>query len=365
MVQSLHVFGQKANWISNFFCMLLMLSAVNLRAVETFTSAEKAGVLFKVQGEYLGVIEGWGGNWGAQVIATSDKTLRVHLLEGGLPGDGFENREPTRKFSATLDAGSEKATAQDDTVSITVKPETLEIALLDGKLLGRLTKVIRESSTLGAKPPGGSKVLFGENGDNTFKDGKIAEDGLLSAGCTSSELLGDHALHIEFRTPFQPSDSGQGRGNSGVYVQGRYEVQVLDSFGLLGENNECGGIYTIATPKLNMCYPPLSWQTYDIVFQAAKYTPSGQKMVNARITVRHNGVLIHDDVELPKGTPGKDPESDKPGALYLQDHSNPVAFRNIWVNTNPNRARTPSSDANSNTKESRPQPKVSSQSVIE
>lgn len=345
--------------------MLWMVGSSSLLAGDTFTSADEAGSIFKVQGEYLGVIEAWGGNWGAQVIATDKATLKVHLLEGGLPGDGFENREPTRKLTAVLYPNQEKASAKDNSVAITIKPETLEIALLDGKVLGTLTKVIRESATLGAKPPEGAKVLFSENGENTFKDGKVVDDNLLAVGCTSSELLGDHTLHIEFRTPFQPSDSGQARGNSGVYVQGRYEVQVLDSFGLTGENNECGGIYTIATPKLNMCFPPLSWQTYDIVFKAAKYSESGQKMTNARITVRHNGVLIHDDVELPKGTPGKDPESDKPGALYLQDHSNPVVFRNIWANTISDASATPEANTNTKKESKRPQPKVSLEAVFE
>lgn len=359
MVLSQRFFARRAILVCSWLCMLLLFSSFKLSAGETYTSPEDAGALFKVQGEYLGVIEAWGGNWGAQVIATSDKTLEVHLLEGGLPGEGFEKREPTRKLTASLDATSEKATAKDDTVTITLKPDTLGVFLLDGKLLGTLTKVIRESSTLGAKCPEGAKVLFAENEVNTFADGKIVEGGLLSVGCSSSELVSDHTLHIEFRTPFQPSDSGQGRGNSGVYVQGRYEVQVLDSFGLRGENNECGGIYTIATPKVNMCYPPLSWQTYDIDFKAAKYTPAGQKMTNARITVRHNGILIHDDVELPKGTPGKDPESEKPGALYLQDHGNPVAFRNIWVNTNPNSSSPSKPTPNANATKDRPRPNIS------
>jgi len=128
-----------------------------------------------------------------------------------------------------------------------------------------------------------------------------------------------------------PMSTGQARGNSGVYVQSRYEVQVLDSFGLEGKNNECGGIYSIAEPVVNMCLPPLSWQTYDFDFTAARYNVAGEKIKNAGITVRHNGVVIHDDIELTHGTPGRHPEDPGPEALFMQDHGNPVVYRNIWI----------------------------------
>jgi hypothetical protein len=109
-----------------------------------------------------------------------------------------------------------------------------------------------------------------------------------------------------------------------------YELQVLDSFGLSGENNECGGFYSIRQPDVNMCYPPLAWQTYDIDFTAAKYD-GDKKAKNARVTVKHNGVTIHDTIELARGTPGRLPEGPSPGGLYLQDHGNPVVYRNIWI----------------------------------
>jgi hypothetical protein len=150
-------------------------------------------------------------------------------------------------------------------------------------------------------------------------------------GGTSRTFFGSHRLHIEFRTPFQPDDKGQARGNSGVYVQGRYEVQVLDSFGLKGADNECGGIYRATKPRVNMCFPPLTWQTYDIEFVQASYDSDGKKTKNAKIRVEHNGVLIHESLELEKHTPGKLEEAPDPGPLYLQDHGNPVMFRNIWV----------------------------------
>ena len=108
-------------------------------------------------------------------------------------------------------------------------------------------------------------------------------------------------------------------------------MQILDSFGLEGKNNECGGIYMIAEPKVNMCFPPLVWQTYDIDYTPAQFE-GGKKVKNARITVRHNGVLIHDNVELTHATTaaplGEGPE---PGPVYLQDHGTPVRYRNVWV----------------------------------
>src|SRR5690606_10766687 len=131
--------------------------------------------------------------------------------------------------------------------------------------------------------------------------------------------FGDHKIHIEFLLPYKPEARGQGRGNSGIYLQGRYEVQMLDSFGLEGRDNECGGIYSVAKPKVNMCLPPLVWQTYDIDFTAARYDAEGKKTANARITVHHNGVLIHDDIELPHATTASRlKEGPEDGPIYLQ-----------------------------------------------
>jgi hypothetical protein len=142
----------------------------------------------------------------------------------------------------------------------------------------------------------------------------------------------DFKLHIEFRTPFMPAARGQGRGNSGVYLQGRYEIQVLDSYGLEGVDNECGGIYKVGAPMVNMCLPPLQWQTYDIAFQAPRFDASGNKTQDAVVTVVHNGVTIHDRRKLPGPTGGAmDDRISEPGGIYLQDHGNPVRFRNIWL----------------------------------
>jgi len=324
MKSLLHVFFTAVSTLS-------LLQTTSISHAETYTSADKAGAIYQLQGEYMGVVESWGGTWGAQVIATSQKKVEIHLLDGGLPGQGFSERTATKLRTATIDPEKKIAEANQDSVVVTVRPESITIADAAGKKLGILTKITRESSTLGAKPPAGALVLFAVGGTNDFKDAKTDENGLLKVGCSSKELFDDHHLHLEFMTPFQPDDSGQRRGNSGLYIQGRFEVQVLDSFGLKGEDNECGGIYQIARPKLNMCYPPLTWQTYDIDFTSAKYNEAGEKTKNATISVKLNGVAIHSDRELPNATPGGDKEANKPGPLFLQNHNNPVVYRNIWA----------------------------------
>jgi hypothetical protein len=172
-------------------------------------------------------------------------------------------------------------------------------------------------------------VLF-DGKTNDFKPGKT-DGGLLVEGQNSQTKFGSATYHIEFLLPYKPTGRGQERGNSGVYLQGRYEIQVLDSFGLAGADNECGGIYKIAAPGVNMCYPPLAWQTYDVDFTAATYA-DGKKTKDARVTVRHNGVVIHDGVELPNATTSAPVrEGPEPGPLHLQNHGNPVRFRNVWA----------------------------------
>ncbi|HEY1065576.1 MAG TPA: DUF1080 domain-containing protein, partial [Pirellulales bacterium] len=133
------------------------------------------------------------------------------------------------------------------------------------------------------------------------------------------------------RTPYMPESQGQARGNSGLYLHSCYELQILDSFGLKGVNNECGGFYQQHDPAENMCLPPLAWQTYDIDFTAAKFGPDGKKTANAKVTVKHNGVVIHDNFEFAGATPGGIGEKPEPAPIFLQNHGNPVNFRNIWI----------------------------------
>jgi hypothetical protein len=135
-----------------------------------------------------------------------------------------------------------------------------------------------------------------------------------------------------------PCDEGQGRGNSGVYLQGRYEVQVLDSFGIeargqTAKDGDCGGMYSVSPPDVNMCFPPLTWQTYDIEFTAAEFDAAGKTKVKpARMTVKHNGIVVHKDRVVDHATTasihGEGPE---PKGLFLQNHGCPVQYRNVWV----------------------------------
>ncbi|MFY1693174.1 family 16 glycoside hydrolase [Plantactinospora sp. WMMB782] len=147
------------------------------------------------------------------------------------------------------------------------------------------------------------------------------------------EAFGDFRLHVEFNLPRYPPDvTGQDRANSGVYLQDRYEIQVLDSFGIDPPKvNDAAAIYQQKAPDVNAARPPQSWQSYDIVYRQARYDAAGGKVANPRVTVVWNGVTVHDDVEILGPTGGSRPEGPASGAIRLQDHGNPVQYRNIWV----------------------------------
>lgn len=311
--------------------VLLTASAV----AQTYDDPAKTDDDFPFVGEYVGTTVD-GAKWGVQVIALGDGKFRGVAYPGGLPGDGYSGGE-IHQVDGVRDG--KHVVFKSDNLTSTVADGVISVRNNDGEEGASLKRVERKSPTLEAKPPAGAVVLFdGKNADAwvSAKDNKskaaITKDGLLVAGANSKETFGDCMLHVEFRLPYMPKATGQGRGNSGVYLQGRYEVQVLDSFGLSGENNECGGIYSIRKPDVNMCLPPLVWQTYDIDFTAARFDAAGKKTANARMTVKHNGVVIHDNVEVPKTTtaaPNK--EGPEPGFLHLQDHGNPVRYRNVWA----------------------------------
>lgn len=290
---------------------------------------------FAIQGEYSGTVGDDALKVGVQVIAMGDGKFQSVGYIGGLPGDGWNGESQTKIPGGGQWEGEVvilKASNPEAQGRVEIKEGVMTLYNDNNERVAEFSKVSRQSPTLGKKAPEDAVVLFDGTSADNFKGGRMSEDHLLMQGVTSKQTFGSYNLHMEFLLSYMPYARGQGRANSGAYQQGRYEVQILDSFGLEGKDNECGGIYKTAAPRINMCLPPLSWQTYDVEFHAAKYDGSGNKTKNAWTTVKHNGELIHEKQELPHGTAGGPlKEGPEDGPLYLQDHGNPIRFRNIWV----------------------------------
>jgi hypothetical protein len=218
--------------------------------------------------------------------------------------------------------------------------------------------VLRQSPTVGAKPPAGAIVLFDGTGFDQWDIHRAKEpsskivweihDGAMRVIPINKETRFGHSLvtkrafedirlHLEFRSPLMADKTGQARGNGGVVFEDAnwYELQILDSYGLDGLDNECGGIYKVGAPAINMCRPPLVWQTYDIEFHAPRYDGAGNRTRPGRITVIHNGKQIHKDVELPDSEKALKRRKADPttttGRIILHYHKDPVEYRNIWV----------------------------------
>lgn len=197
---------------------------------------------------------------------------------------------------------------------------------------------------IGTAAPSDAIVLFDGRSLDAWRKadgadaGWIIKDGVMQAVAGQGPVLtrqefGDVQLHVEFATPTIPKGDGQGRGNSGVYMQARYEVQVLDSFqNETYANGQCGAIYGQHPPMVNASRSPGEWQSYDIIFRGARFDDAGKKTINARMTVLHNGVLIQDHSEVTGiTTAAMNQEGPGKGPVYLQDHGNPVRYRNVWV----------------------------------
>lgn len=292
------------------------------RPDEFYLDPKNAGADFQIQGEYEGEIPGQG-KWAAQVAAKDDGQFSVTFLPGGLPGAGFNPKGKPAQAAAVTTLGK------------TMIVGTWSGQIAEGKLLGKtpsgvpftLTRVDRKSPTLGAKPPAGAVILFdGSGAEHFLPKAALSDDRLLKVPATTKQRFKDFHLHVEFVIPYR----GPSGGNSGVYLQNCYEIQVFDSFGGQRSPSGCGGIYVFRAPDVNASFPPLSWQTFDVDFTAAQFDAEEKMLKRPVVTVRHNGVLIHDNLTLPEKGNGGRPTS-QGGPLFLQAHGSPVRYRNIWL----------------------------------
>ncbi len=217
----------------------------------------------------------------------------------------------------------------------------------DDKAAFEMERYTLVSPTLGAKPPKNAIVLFDGSGFDELQTGSkdkswfLMGNGIMQANPDAGTLktkreFNDIKLHLEFRTPLLPDARGQARGNSGVKIKGKYEAQILDSYGLHGYWNECGALYKISAPHVNMCAPPTHWQTYDIIFRDARFNKAGELVEYPKMTVIHNGVAVQKEHELPYRTSYRagslaDISLPEPASINFQAHGNPVQYRNIWV----------------------------------
>jgi hypothetical protein len=274
---------------------------------------------------------------------------RIASLITQLGHDEFAKRETASKEleaigEPALVALRKAAAASDD---VEIRHRAAAVVALIGQQLER-------TDVKSVPPPKGAVVLFdGKNLDAWVgRDGKTDPTWVLRAGGvmearkadirTRKTFAGGYKLHLEFRIPSNPADTPVGRGNSGVYLHGNYEVQILDSYGPQAKNpkaihsaptESCGAIYGQTAPRVNACKAPGYWQSYDIEFHPPRFK-EGKKVEHPRVTVLHNGVLIHDKVEIrvdgtgPLGLKG---DLAQPGPVMLQYHESPVQFRNVWL----------------------------------
>lgn len=295
------------------------------------------------------------GNWEGQFMTDGwkDVPLRAEII--GLAGDTYRVLLHVGDASQGELSGMSRSGAFVHIGEIEVKDKGVFLVTASGRngaltgtlmakedaaaapVVFQMQKVTRQSPTLGKAAPKGAVVLLGEG---AAADAWIAQPGNIVDGemriggntYTTKQEFGSAQIHVEFVSPYMPDASGQARGNSGVYVAGRYEVQVLDSFADAPGVGTCGAIYSIAVPPAGACLPPGEWQTYDITFHAPEFDAGGKKVKDATITVIQNGQTIYDNLALPHVTPGgvSGDESAR-GPLMLQNHGNEVHYRNVWV----------------------------------
>jgi hypothetical protein len=299
------------------------------------TSLDDVDADYAFQGEYYGTLARTGGGpWetiGLQVAARGAGEYIATYYPGGLPGLGWLGEPPMhlrgRREPDRLQLfGGNLGFIVSDNMAWRID-ENQEIH-------SWVNKVNRISPTLGQSPPLGAVVLFDGRQSDSLDNAQVTADRLLKEGASARETYQDYFLHVEFQCSYMPDARGQARSNSGVYLQSRYEIQILDSFALTGLSNECGGIYKFRRPDVNMCLPPLIWQTYDIDFRDARFDVAGMKTEDAMVNVWQNGYPIHEQIAISHPTGHGKPESPNLLPIVFQQHGNPVRFRNIWLVVN-------------------------------
>jgi 3-keto-disaccharide hydrolase len=312
--------------------LVLAAPAIKGAEMQVYSDPQHADADFKFQGEYA------SAKLGAQVRALGLGAFRTMFFAGGLPGDGWDGKTIIQKSPSTDTTTPADARLDGDKVII----EQVYHGVCDGETITgqtesgakfELKRVTRRSPTLGAPAPLWAIVLFDGTSTDEWQPGVrvTPQKWITSAGgATTKRKFQDFTFHVEFMISYMPgTQTIYQRPNSGVYLRERYENQILDSFGVVMGQHDCGVLYAQITPASNMCYPPLTWQTYDIDFTAARYGATGQKQKLGRCTVKFNGVTILDDVEIKGSTPGGIKESPEPAGIYLQAHGHPIFFKNV------------------------------------
>lgn len=343
------------------FPLILLFFSANAFAQSKspiWTDVAKADI--ELMGDYIGSWLGESENsfpnnnprLFAQVVNAGVGVYDIHLMQD-------LNRRAQPEFSTRANVKRNKLSIDEGGWNFVVSKDKIEGTRMFGEeeVKFLLERDPRISPTMGKKPPQGAIVLFdGSDFDewehtdgravtwNILSDGSMeieptaenkGADPKIGGGIRTVRKFKDVKFHMEFRYPVEPDRSGQGRGNSGLFFQGEYEAQVLNSYGLEGFWNQLGALYKHSAPLVNAARAPLIWQTYDVTYTAARFE-EGVVVKNPRITVYLNGTLVQDDVELKHHTAHwqnsrEDPVPDQPGPIMLQDHSNRIQFRNIWI----------------------------------
>lgn len=321
-------------------------------------SADESSNFFETPGDYW-LIGDWQGQWidAKRGVEAHDPSVAAHLIN--INEGEYELQILPRLYIRA--APILVTTVREENGKIELDAHGWEGTMQDGVFEGtgnlhgdrvsfKMKKVTLTSETLGKEPPPGATVLFDgsdfdhwEHHDGRDVTWRLLDDGAmevvsafwngdrnrekgLGGDIRSRQSFGDLRMHMEFRYPVEPGKRGQGRGNSGLFFYGIGEIQILNSYGTTGYWDEGGAFYRAVPPIVNAAGPPLEWQTYDVTVILPRYDEeTGEKLSEAVVTAYHNSHLIHNRTEIVTGHRG-------PVKIGLQDHINPIQFRNIWIN---------------------------------